>query len=252
MPSHSAKRTAVLTGAGGGIGQVLARRLLAEDYAVALIDKQRPDYEVGAAEEGNVLRMAADVTDGAALRDAARDVEAHFGGVHVLMVNAGIGPSGTVSQTGAALWDGVLDVNLTGAFNTMQAFLPAMRRSQGVRSVVLTSSVLATRGARNMAAYGASKAGVIGLMQCSAQEFAAEGITVNALAPGPVQTPLLDSLPGDALAELEKAVPLKRLGTPDDVASAAVFLAGPGATFITGQVLVIDGGLSGRAYWRDA
>jgi len=251
MSSSSSKRIAVLTGAGGGIGQALARRLLAANYDLALIDQQKPDSPIDPENCARVLCLAADVGDSTALREAAREVETHFGGMHVLMVNAGIGPSGNVIETSEDVWGTVLNVNLTGAFNTLKAFMPIMQKTLGARSVVLTSSVLATRGAGNMTAYGASKAGLIGLMQSAAQEFAGEGITVNALAPGPILTPMLESLPGDALGDLMRRVPLKRLGTPEDVADAALFLAGEGATFITGQVLVIDGGLNGRAYWRD-
>jgi NAD(P)-dependent dehydrogenase (short-subunit alcohol dehydrogenase family) len=111
------------------------------------------------------------------------------------------------------------------------------------------SSVLAGRGAGNMLAYSAAKAGLIGLVQSAAQDLAGEGITVNGLAPGPIKTPMLEAIAGETISELQEQIPVRRLGTPDDIADAILFLTR--ATFITGQVLVLDGGLSGRAYWRD-
>lgn len=251
MSEQVSRRVAVVTGAGGGIGRALVQRLLDQGYAVATIDKEEPDVGSDFKDTGRLQTLTADVSDSASLDAASQKVMARFGEVHVMMVNAGIGPAGTISETDAAAWRAVLDVNLSGAFNTVKAFLPGMKATHGARSIVLLSSVLATRGARNMAAYSASKAGLLGLMQTTAQDLAADGITVNAVAPGPIRTSLLDSLPGDALADLQEIVPLKRLGAPEDVADAAVFLAGENATFITGQNLVIDGGLSGRAYWRD-
>jgi NAD(P)-dependent dehydrogenase (short-subunit alcohol dehydrogenase family) len=229
----------------------VARHLLAAGYAVALIDKEKPTPTGLDADAGSVLSLAADVCDAVAMAAAAERVKKEFGALHALVVNAGIGPDGSVMETTEAMWRSVLDVNLTGSFNTLKAFIPLVLDTPGRGSVVLTSSVLATRGARNMAAYSASKAGLIGLMQSAAQEFAGNGITVNAVAPGPIHTPLLDRIAGETLGELTRTVPLGRLGAPDDVAAAVVFLAGEAATYITGQLLVIDGGLNGRAYWRD-
>lgn len=251
MSRQASPRIAVVTGAGGGIGQALARRFLEQGSAVAAIDREKPEFEFAIEDTSRFIFLKADVCDSAELDAIAAEVLARFGAIHMLMVNAGIGPTGPILEMDAARWSSVVDVNLTGAFNTMKAFLPVMRAGQGPRSVVLLSSVLAMRGARNMAAYSASKAGVLGLMQATAQEFAAYGITVNAVAPGPIRTSLLEGLPGDTLEKLQESVPLKRLGTPEDVADAAIFLSGETATFITGQTLVIDGGLSGRAYWRD-
>lgn len=239
----------VLTGASGGIGAAISRRFLDSGYRVVLIDRDKPSLDGLAA--GSGMAIAADVTDAEAMRAAATLVVERFGGAHVLIANAGIGPEGTIADTTEEGWLSVLDVNLSGVFRTVQAFLPAMRLASGTRSIVVTASVLGVRGARNMLAYGASKAGLIGFMQATAQAVAVDGITVNALAPGPIHTQLLDTIAGDTLKDLIRHVPMQRLGTPDDVAEAAFFLSGDGATFITGQVLVIDGGLSGRAYWRD-
>lgn len=251
MKPETSSRIAVLTGAGGGIGDGTVRRLLEEGYSVALIDRQAPAIEGLEQYAHHLMALAADICNPSEMASVAKEVKARFGGLHALIVNAGIGPGGTILETTEETWKSVVDVNLTGSFNTMKAFVPLMLETQGARSIVMTSSVLATRGARNMAAYGASKAGLIGLMQSAAQEFASAGITVNGIAPGPIHTPLLDRMAGDTLGELARMVPVGRLGTPRDVADAIVFLAGEGATYITGQLLVIDGGLNSRAYWRD-
>lgn len=252
MTAVACERTAIVTGANGGIGHALVVQLLSAGHRVALVDREKPDLSAFAHVESRVVAVAADVCDQASLRMAEAEVTAHFGDLHVLMANAGIAPSGGIHDTSLTDWEKVLAVNLTGTFNTIKVFVPAMARAAGRRAVVVTSSVLATRGARNMTAYSASKAGLVGLVQAAAQEFASAGITVNALAPGPIQTPLLEQIAGDTLTDLKKMVPVGRLGTPDDVANAALFLCGDEADFITGQLLVIDGGLAGRAYWRDA
>lgn len=248
---QSARKVVVITGAAGGIGAALVRRFSGDGYCTVLIDRSAEALHEAASDADNVMSIAADVTDPASMRAAAAAATERFGGVHTLIANAGIGPEGDIAGTTDAAWQAILAVNLTGTFNTVAAFLPALRQTSGQRSILVMASVLGVRGARNMLGYGASKAGVIGFVRAAAQEMAAYGITINALAPGPVQTPLLDSIAGDTLAELAKQVPMGRLGTPKDIADAIDFLTGDGATFITGQTLVIDGGLSGRAYWRD-
>ncbi len=256
MPSQiatrrSARKVVVITGAAGGIGAALVRRFRGDGHCAVLIDRSAEVLREIASDADDVMTIAADVADPASMRAAATAATERFGGVHTLIANAGIGPGGDITSTTDAAWRSTIDVNLTGTFNTVAAFLPALRQASGRRSILVMASVLGVRGARNMLSYGASKAGVIGFVQAAAQEAAVYGITINALAPGPIQTPLLESIAGDTLADLAKQVPMGRLGTPEDIAEAIGFLTGDGASFITGQTLVIDGGLSGRAYWRD-
>jgi 3-oxoacyl-[acyl-carrier protein] reductase len=246
-------RVAVITGAAGGIGTGVARRMSERGINVAMLDASEAALADAAQQgTGSALPITCDVTDPDAMRRAAAEIEQTLGHVHVLFVNAGVGPSGGPEDTPDEVWNQTVSVNLTGAFNTVKAFVPVLRRSTGHRSIMFTSSVLALRGAGNMLAYSAAKSGVVGMVQSMSQQLAGYAITVNAIAPGPIRTPLLDAIAGDTLGKLESQVPLRRLGTPDDIANVVMFLTSAEASFIIGQVLAVDGGLSTRAYWRDA
>jgi len=248
-------RCAVVTGAGNGIGRAVAIRLAAEGARVAAMDIDTDGLKTTAEEIGSAcLPVEIDVTNDESLKRALTEVASAFGALHVLHANAGIARRTLASDCSPEMWDSVLAVNLTGAYRTLQTFLPIMRESEGHRAMIATASVQALRGTGWNVAYDASKAGVTGMVRACAHEFAAYGITVNAIAPGPIDTQMLGV--GDneqRRARLADRVPLRRLGQPENIAGAVMFFATEDSAFVTGHVIPVDGGLimnaPGRAYY---
>lgn len=247
-------RCALVTGAAMGIGRAVAVRLAQEGARVAVMDLAEPALDETRALIGDdALALKVDITDREALLEAVEQVKQAFGQLHVLHANAGVVAATLTSNCSPQAWDQVIGVNLTGTFHTIQACLPLLRAAEGHRAVVATSSVQALRGTAWTVAYDTSKAGITGMVRAVAHEFAAYGITVNAVAPGPIETRMLGV--GDDQAKkdrLASRVPVGRLGRPEDIAGAVAFFASDDASFITGQVLPVDGGLimnaPGRAF----
>ncbi len=238
-----AGRVVVVTGAGSGIGREMARRFLEEGARVIAADLDPAGVPQGAEP------LALDVTDGAAFTAAVDAAVARHGRLDVLCNNAGIGSTRDVLQTTAAEWERVFAVNVTGTFNGLQAALPQML-SAGSGAIVNTASVAGMIGLRDRAAYCASKGAVIALTKQVAVQYADSGVRCNCLCPGTVDSPwvgrLLDQAddPQAARAALVARQPAGRLGRPEEVAEAALYLASDAAAFVTGAELVIDGGLT--------
>jgi NAD(P)-dependent dehydrogenase (short-subunit alcohol dehydrogenase family) len=235
---------AAVTGAGSGIGLATAKLLWAEGARVAALDLQPPG-----AEEG-VLPVTADVTDQSSLDNAAEQVTGAFGGVDVLVCNAGIGSSGTVVDNPDEEWHRVYDVNVVGIVRTVRAFVEPLRASQRA-AIVNTASIVSVVGLPQRACYGASKGAVLALTLAMAADFTADGIRVNCVCPGTVDTPwvgrLLNAAPDPEVARrnLIARQPVGRLGTAEEIAEAIVYLASPTSGYVTGTALMIDGGISG-------
>jgi NAD(P)-dependent dehydrogenase (short-subunit alcohol dehydrogenase family) len=197
-----------------------------------------------------VLALRADVTDQASLDEAAAAAIDAFGGVDIVIANAGIGSTGSVVDNDDHEWHRVYDVNVVGIARTVRAFLPLLRTSASP-AIVCTSSVVATTGLPLRAVYGASKGAVLALTMSMAADFAADGIRVNCVCPGTVDTPwvgrLLDAAddPAAARANLVARQPVGRLGTAEEIADAIVYLASPRAGYVSGTALAIDGGITG-------
>ncbi len=223
-------RVAVVTGAGRGIGQRIAEVLAGNGAKVAALDLEAPAHE-------GILGIATDVSDEAAIEAAFSRVEAELGTVSVLVLNAGIYPIVPFEETTRELWDRTMAINLTGAFLCARRALPGMREQGYGRLVGIGSSAGKAGGKRSVAAYAASKAGVMTLMKSIANEYAKFGITANALAPALIDTPMIADT-----RDLVNLIPVGRFGTVDEVASLVAFLASEHAGYITGEVTDINGG----------
>jgi 3-hydroxybutyrate dehydrogenase len=242
---------AVVTGAGQGIGRAVALRLSAAGHRVALVGRDAGKLDRVAAElPGESLRVPADLTDPAAADHVFGTVEREWGPAGVLVANAGAGLAAPLVETTDEQWRAMLEVNLTAPFRCIRRAVPAMTAA-GRGRVVVIASVVAKRGERQVAAYSASKHGVLGLVRAAADELARTGVTVNAVCPGYVDTPMTDATvaalgerlgkgPDEARAVLARRQPIGRLVDPDEVAAAVMACVDNAA--ITGQGINVDGG----------
>ncbi|MEV6234850.1 3-oxoacyl-ACP reductase [Saccharopolyspora shandongensis] len=249
MPERLQDRVAVITGGASGIGLATARRFAAEGAKVVVADVD-PDTGKRAAEEVGGLFVQTDVTDGEAVERLFATADAEFGSVDIAFNNAGISPpdDDSILDTGIEAWRKVQEVNLTSVYLCCKHVLPYMRR-QGRGSIINTASFVAVMGAAtSQISYTASKGGVLAMSRELGVQFAREGIRVNALCPGPVNTPLLQELfakdPERAQRRLVH-VPMGRFAEPTEIAAAVTFLASDDASFITASQFLVDGGISG-------
>lgn len=240
-------QVAVITGAGRGIGRALALEFARAGARVAVVSRSEgTSGETAALINGQradaAVAYAVDVADSEAVAAAGKRIIADFGAVDILVNNAGITRDGLLLRMSDEDWDSVLDTNLKGAFLMTKALQRSiLKRPRG--RVINISSVIGLIGNAGQANYAASKAGLIGLTKSMAREFAGRKVTVNAIAPGFIETDMTDALPENVRADILRKVPLGAFGTVDDVAAAALFLASPAARYITGQVLTVDGGM---------
>ena len=237
---------AVVTGAGRGIGRAIALKFASEGADVVCISRTADNAEKVAVEVRALGRKAwahaVDVADAAMVNAAGEKILAEAGKIDILVNNAGVTRDGLLMRMSDADWDMVLNTNLKGAFNVTRAFIRAFIKQRSGR-IINVASVIGLIGNAGQANYAASKAGLIGLTKSTAREVASRGITVNALAPGFIETDMTAVLNAQLKEQLLKQIPLNSFGQGEDVANAALFLASPGARYVTGQVLAVDGGM---------
>jgi 3-oxoacyl-[acyl-carrier protein] reductase len=244
--SQMANQIAVVTGAGRGIGRAVALKFAGAGADVVCVSRTAENSEKVANEIRALGRKAwahaIDVSDAAAVGAAGEKILAEAGRVDVLVNNAGVTRDGLLMRMSEADWDTVLDTNLKGAFLVTKAFSRAFLKQRSGR-IINVASVIGLIGNAGQCNYAASKAALIGFTKSIARELASRGITVNAVAPGFIETDMTGGLKEDMRGEVLKQIPLNSFGQPEDIANAVLFLASPAARYITGQVLAVDGGM---------
>lgn len=238
----------MITGAARGIGKAIALKFAAEGANVAFTDLAID--ENGQATEAEIAAFgvkakgyASNAADFAQTEEVVKQVKEDFGSIDILVNNAGITKDGLMLRMTEAQWDAVIAVNLKSAFNFIHACTPVMMRQKG-GSIINMASVVGVHGNAGQCNYSASKAGMIALAKSIAQEMGSKGIRANAIAPGFIETAMTAALPDNVRAEWCKKIPLRRGGTPEDVANVALFLASDLSSYVSGQVIQIDGGMN--------
>ncbi len=245
-------KTALITGASRGLGRAIALRFAAEGCDIAINYVEAPDRDngveaLGVAEEVAALGrrgicVACDVSAVAGVEAMVGEVLEQFGQLDILVNNAGITRDKTLKNLDKGDWDAVLAVNLTGAFNCSRAVIEHMRERRRGR-IISISSVVALMGNIGQCNYAASKAGLIGFTKSLAREVARRGITVNAIAPGFIATEMTQAIPPEVAEQIVEGIPVGRMGAPEDIAAAALYLASDEASYVTGHVLSVNGGM---------
>ena len=236
-------KVAMITGSTRGIGRAIAEAFAAAGAKVAVIGRDQAKAEEAAAAIGHGAQgFACDVTKAETVDAAIGAIEKALGPVDILVNNAGVTKDNVFLRLSDADFDTVIEANLKGAFRTIRAASRGMMKKRWGR-IINVSSVVGIIGNKGQANYAASKAGLLGLTKSMARELATRNITVNAIAPGFIETDMTNALTPEQKDALSKQIPMERLGQPGDVAAAALFLASEGAGYITGQVLVVDGGM---------
>lgn len=235
-------KTAIITGGAGGIGLAAVKLFLNEGANVLIADIDESGKDIALKLGTNCRFYKTDVSDKSSAFFAVQEAGKKFGGLDILINNAGITADSTLLKMKSEDFDKVVNINLKGVFN-MSKYAAQVMANQGLGRIINTSSIVGLYGNFGQVNYAASKSGVIGMTRSMARELGRKGITVNAVAPGFIDTGMLGSVPEKILEEIRSTTPLGRLGKPEDIAKAYLFLASDDASFINGAVLSVDGGL---------
>lgn len=245
-------KTALITGAARGIGKTIAVKFAQEGANIAFTDLVLNDDMAAGLEATRqeieaigvkCLAYAGDASNFAETEETVKKIKEDFGTIDILVNNAGITKDGLMLRMSEAQWDAVINVNLKSAFNFIHACVPVMMRQRN-GSIINMASVVGVHGNAGQANYAASKAGMIALAKSVAQEMGSKGIRANAIAPGFIETAMTAALPADVLEEWKKKIPMRRGGKTDDIANTALYLASDLSSYVTGQVIQVDGGMN--------